>query len=83
MYNQADIKEFESEKSTSSAKHVDFRFKFICHHVQEGVVVPRFVRSQDMMADILTKALPAPRMEELRAMFKLKVTTQDDTEEEC
>ena len=36
-----------------------------------------------MMADILTKALPAPRMEELRAMLKLKVTTQDDTEEEC
>ena len=81
--NQAAIKQLESEKSTSSAKHIDIRFKFICHHVQEGVVVPRFVRSQDMMADILTKALPAPRMEELRAMFKLKVTTQDDTEEEC
>ena len=26
----------------------------------------RFVNSQDMMADILTKELPAPRMEELQ-----------------
>ena len=82
MDNQAAIKQLESEKSTTSAKHVDIRFKFISHHAQEGTVVPRFVKSQDMMADILTKAMPAPRMEELRAMFKLKAA-QDDTEEEC
>uniref|UniRef100_A0AAV1VMI5 Uncharacterized protein n=1 Tax=Peronospora matthiolae TaxID=2874970 RepID=A0AAV1VMI5_9STRA len=31
------------------------------------------------MADILTKALPAPSVEEMRAMFKLEAT-QDDTE---
>uniref|UniRef100_A0AAV1TRN1 Uncharacterized protein n=1 Tax=Peronospora matthiolae TaxID=2874970 RepID=A0AAV1TRN1_9STRA len=35
-----------------------------------------------MMADILTKALPAPRMEELKMMFKLKAG-QIDTEEDC
>ena len=80
--NQAAVKQLESENSTSSAKHVDIRFKLIFHHAREGIVVPRFVKSQDMMADILTKALPAPRMEEFRAMFKLKAT-QDDTKEEC
>ena len=80
--NQAAIKQLESEKSTSSAKHVDIRFKFICHHTQEGTVVLRFVRSEDMVADILTKSLPAPRMEELRSMLKLKAT-QANTEEEC
>ena len=30
MDNQAAIKQLEAEKSTSSAKHVDIRFKFIC-----------------------------------------------------
>ena len=65
-----------------SAKHVDIRFKFIRHYAQAGIVVPRFVKSQDMIVDILTKALPAPRMEELRKMFKLKAA-QHDTEEEC
>ena len=78
----AAIKHHESEKSTLSAKHVYIWCKFICHHEREGPVVPRFVNSQDMMADILTKVLPAPRTDELRAMFKLKAT-QDDTEEEC
>ncbi|CAI5701556.1 unnamed protein product [Peronospora effusa] len=82
IYNQAAIKQLESEKSTSSAKHVDIRLKCFCHHAQEEILVPRFVKSQDMMADILIKALPAPRMEELRAMFQSNVT-QDDTEEEC
>ena len=38
------------------------------------------MKSQNMMADILTKVLPTPSMEELRAMFKLE-TTQDDNEE--
>ena len=79
---QAAIKQLESEKITSSAKHVDIRFNFICHHAQERTVVPRFVRSEDMLADILTKPLSAPRMEELRSMIKLK-STQANTEEEC
>ena len=61
--NQAAIKQLESEKSTPSAKHVDIRYKFICHNAQKGTVVPRFVRSEDMLADILTKSMPAPRME--------------------
>ena len=61
---------------------MDIRFKFICHYAREGVVVPRFVRSEDMMADILTKSLAAPRMEELRKMLNLKAT-QADVEEEC
>ena len=43
--NQAAIKQLESEKSASSAKHVDIRFKFICHHAQAGTVVPRFIKS--------------------------------------
>ena len=82
MDNQAAIMLIKSEKSTSSAKHVDIRFKLICIYVKDGIVAPRFDKSQDMMADILTKSLPAPRMEELRAMFGLE-TTQDDPEEEC
>ncbi|CAI5714955.1 unnamed protein product [Peronospora effusa] len=82
MDNQAAIKQIESEKSTSSAKHVDIRFKFISNCAKDGIVAPRFVKSQAMIADILTKSLPAPKMEELRKLFGLK-TTQADTEEEC
>ena len=80
--NQAAIKQLESAKSTSSDKHVDIQFSFILHHAQAGIVMPRFVKSQNMMADLLTKALPAPRMEELPDMFEVR-GTQNDTEEEC
>ena len=82
MDNQAAIKHLETEMSTSSAKHVDIRFKFICHYAQAKIVQPRFVKSADMIADLLTKALPAPRIVDLRKMFKL-IAIQHDVEEEC
>ena len=80
--NQAVIQQLESEKSTSSAKHVDIRFKFLRHHVRARVVNPRFIMSEDIMTDMLTKSLPAPRMKDLSAMFKLKAI-QDTAEKEC
>ena len=42
----------------------------------------RFVKSVNMMADILTKTLPAQGMKELRAMFKLNIK-QRVNEEKC
>ena len=60
MDNQAVIKQLEAEKSTTRAKQVDIRFKFICLYARAGTVMPRFINSDDMMADILTKSLSAP-----------------------
>nr|CCA16050.1 gagpol polyprotein putative [Albugo laibachii Nc14] len=82
MDNQALIKQLENEKSTASDKHVDIRFKFICHHAHARVVQPIFVRSGEMIADLLTKALPALRITELRHMFNLKIM-HSMGEEEC
>ena len=45
-------------------------------------MIPSFVKSEEMMADILTKSLAAPRMEELRKMLNLNAT-QAEVEEEC
>ena len=38
MDNQAVINLLKSEKSSSSAKHVDIRFKFICHYAQAQIL---------------------------------------------
>ena len=35
--------EKESEKSTANAKHVDIRFKFICHYAHALAIKPIFV----------------------------------------
>ncbi|KAG3098960.1 hypothetical protein PI124_g9113 [Phytophthora idaei] len=56
----------------TSAKHVDIRVKFICGFARKGIVKPEYVESRSMMADLLTKALPVPRMAELREIFNLK-----------
>nr|CCA17204.1 AlNc14C31G2902 [Albugo laibachii Nc14] len=82
MYNQAAINQMESEKRTASAKLVDIRFKFICHYAHAQVVQPIFVKSGEMIADLLTKALPAPRIAELHDMFNLKLMHRT-VDEEC
>lgn len=70
----------ESEKSTLNAKHVDIHFKFIYHHAQPNVEQPSFAKSDDMMADLLTKAQAASTIMDLRGMFKLNAI-QDDLED--
>ena len=80
--NEAEIRQLKSEKSTANAKHADIRFKFICHYAHAQVFQPIFVKSGEMIADLLTMALPAPRISELRDMFNLKIM-HSMGEEEC
>ena len=78
--DQAAINLLNSEKSEVSAKHVDIRFKFVCHYAQAKVVQPSIFKSDDMIANLLTKSLPAPRILVLRGLCKLK-SIQDEVEE--
>ena len=71
MDNQAAIRQLETEGGMSSVKHVDVRLKFICDYARKDIVKPMFVASSIMKADLLTKALSAPRIAELRNLFKL------------
>ena len=71
MDNQAAIRQLETEGSMSSVKHVDVRIRFICDYARKDVVKPKFVESSVMKAELLTKALPAPRIAELRKQFNL------------
>ncbi len=66
MDNQAAIKQVENEASSSQAKHVDVRLKFVRDYSAKNIVKPVYIETKKMLADILTKALPAPRLFELR-----------------
>ena len=72
MDNLAAIRFSKIEKNSSSAKLVDIRLKFICHYTQSRIVHPDNSKSEDMVADLLTKALPGTRITALREIFKLK-----------
>lgn len=58
--------------STSSANHIDICLKFMFHRTHAKLVQRSFVKSDAMMADLLMKALPAPKISGLRGMFELK-----------
>ncbi|CEG47862.1 FOG: Transposon-encoded proteins with TYA, reverse transcriptase, integrase domains in various combinations [Plasmopara halstedii] len=60
------IVQAQSETSSAKAKHVDVKLKFIQDCAKTGVVVPEYVASAEMLANLLTKLLLAPRKKELR-----------------
>lgn len=41
-------------------KHIDIRFHIIRETLQNGTIRHKYLRTTDMVADILTKALPFP-----------------------
>ncbi|KAE8991915.1 hypothetical protein PR002_g20705 [Phytophthora rubi] len=63
--NQAAIKQIEGEDTSGRAKHIDIRLKFIKDLSRNKGLNVSYCESKLMRADILTKTLPAPRLEEL------------------
>jgi hypothetical protein len=53
-------------------KHIDTRFHFIRKCVQDGRIIVEYVPTGEQLADIMTKALPRAKFQELRS--KLGVT---------
>lgn len=65
MDNQAAIVQVQSETSSAKAKHVDVKLKFIQDCTKKNVVMPEYIFSTEMLADLLTMALTVPRMKEI------------------
>ncbi|KAE9333667.1 hypothetical protein PR003_g13908 [Phytophthora rubi] len=60
------------EELSQKGKHIDVRVKFVKDYVNKGVIAVMYCESRMMRADLLTKAFPAPRLEELRGHASLK-----------
>ncbi|KAG6609052.1 Integrase catalytic core protein [Phytophthora cinnamomi] len=69
--NQAAIKQIEGEDTSGRAKHIDIRLKFIKDLSRNKGLNVSYCESKLMRADILTKTLPALRLEELRVLVML------------
>ena len=57
--NQSTIFLSEGQGEHQRSKHVDIKYKYVSQNVQEKVVKLEYIRSQNNLADILTKALVA------------------------
>ena len=52
---------------TRRSRHIDVRFHFTREAVENGIIAISMVSTDDQLADLLTKNLPAPRLSKLRS----------------
>ncbi|XP_063371843.1 uncharacterized protein LOC134660073 [Cydia amplana] len=64
--NQAAIKLGHNPIVSSKSKHIDLKVHYIRDCVKEGVLKIEYKCTEEMEADLLTKALPGPRLAMLR-----------------
>ncbi|CEG42757.1 FOG: Transposon-encoded proteins with TYA, reverse transcriptase, integrase domains in various combinations [Plasmopara halstedii] len=69
--NQAAIVQLKGESSTSKLKHVDIRYKYVQERIRNGMLEVKYVQSEEMKADLMTKALSVTKLGELRALCGL------------
>lgn len=63
--NVAANQQITNEAASANGKHVDIKLKFLRDYSTKGKVKADFTETRAMVADLLTKALPAPRIREL------------------
>lgn len=59
--NQSWLKLIKEEKMTNRAKHIDTKYYFVNLYVNKKLVSGQCCQYNDIVADMLTKALPASR----------------------
>lgn len=57
----------------SMTKHIDIRYHFLREAVEDNACGLEYVTTEDQLADIMTKALPADRFENLRRRIGLRL----------
>jgi hypothetical protein len=72
MDNQSAISVAKNPKHHGRMKHLDLRYFGLREKVTKGEIYVEYVPTEDMVADILTKALPRETIERHRSSLGLK-----------
>lgn len=54
-------------------KHIDVRYHFVREGVQDGAIILKYVATDEMIVDILTKPLPKYPFEKLVIQLGMKI----------
>ena len=57
--NQGTIVLTKDDRFHQHTKHIDIRYHFICQHVENGNITLVYCATENMTANILTKAFPS------------------------
>jgi hypothetical protein len=63
--NQSSIRLTQDEMFSQRSKHIDIQYHFTRHHVLSGNLMTFYCPTNDMLADLMTKALPHRQHEKL------------------
>jgi methyl coenzyme M reductase subunit D len=69
--NQGAISLTKNPMQHAQTKHIDVQHHFVQEQVKNGEVTFEYCSTEDMMANVLTKALPRKRHNKLISMFGL------------
>lgn len=72
MDNQSAIKLIKNPVFHKRTKHIDVRYHFIREKYEDGSISIKYVKSEEQLADIFTKALPKLKFEKLRECLNIK-----------
>ena len=67
--NQSCIKMCKNPVKQKRTKHIDIKHQFIRERVEDGTVELQYCATEDMFADLRTKALAKPKLEKHRHQF--------------
>ena len=70
--NQASICLAKNPQYHGRAKHIDIKYHFVREQVVNGNIKVKYCKSEDMIADMLTKGLSYVQFDKLREMTGLK-----------
>ena len=80
--NQATIKLGQNKMASARSKHIELRHHVIRYHNVKGTILLEYIETDKMTTDMLTKVLPRPGFQRMRAavMTNQHVNVNDDHE---
>jgi hypothetical protein len=78
--NQAAMALAQTASVNRRNKHIDVRFHYIRQAIEDGVLTPRYLPTDEMAADMLTKALGRVKLEKFRKEVGLNETESAETQ---
>jgi hypothetical protein len=72
MDNQSAISVAKNPEHHGRMKHLDLRTYWLRDAVESGSIIPKYIPTADMPADLLTKPVPRPKVEICRRLMGLE-----------
>ena len=72
MDNNSAIAVAKNPEHHGRLKHIQLRLYWLRDVIEEGMIAPEYVPTAQMVADLLTKALPRVKVAELRGLMGLE-----------